>query len=411
MTTNELRIGYLVSRFPALSETFVLRELSEVDAQPGVHCELFALFPARDEPVRQPAARLWVARRRSASAVGAARALGFWSVRRPLRLAGALSIVIRDYVRRPRLLSRALVSFALALQHARTLRSTPVDHLHAHFATYPALAAWTCSRLVGIPYSFTAHAHDIFVHRLGLRRRVRDAAFCVGISEHNARILREASAPKAADVRVIHCGVHVDAYALRLRAPQPGEPMRIACVAALKPYKGHRVLLDAIGRLVADGHAVELHLVGDGPLRAELEGRCAMLGVSEHVHFLGALMEAEVAEVIDRVDAFVLASVVQDDGDTDGVPVALMEAMAAGVPVVASDLSGLPELVRDGETGLLVPPGNDEALAGAINRLREDPATAIERAAAGRALVEERFTVEGEAARLLDAIRTSLQAG
>jgi glycosyltransferase involved in cell wall biosynthesis len=402
--TPELRIGYVVSRFPALSETFVLRELVEIAARPGVHCELFSLFPEADEPVH-PAAREWAARRRRASPAGALLALAYWAVRRPLRLSAVVAAVTRDYARRPRVLGRALVAVAYALQHARTLRSEPVDHLHAHFATYPALAAWTCSQMVGVPYSFTAHAHDIFVHRLGLRRRIASAAFCVGISEHNARILRDVG--HSSDVHVVHCGIVPDGYAMRPRAPRAGAPLRIACVAALKDFKGHRVLLDAVGLLAREGRALEVELVGDGPLRADLQRQCARLDLVDRVHFLGALTEPEVASVIDRADVFVLASRVQRDGDTDGIPVALMEAMAAGVPVVASAVSGVPELVHDGETGLLAPVDDAVALAGAIRRVLLDPAAAIERARAGRALVEERFAVAGQASRLLELVRAS----
>lgn len=403
---SELRIGYVVSRFPALSETFVLRELAEVDARPGVRCELLSLFPAGGGPVH-PSARPWVARRSCATPLGSARAAVYWAARRPMRLAGVIALVGLDYRRNPRLLGRALLTVACALEHARRLRVAPVDHLHAHFATYPALAAWICSRLVGVPYSFTAHAHDLFIHRLGLRRRIEDAAFCVGISEHNARILRAVAPGRSADVHVVHCAVHPASLPVRLRAPRPGAPMRVACVAALRPYKGHHVLVDAIACLARAGEAVELDLVGDGPRRGELERQCARLGVATRVHFLGGLTEPAVAEVLDRADAFAQASVVQPDGDTDGIPVALMEAMAVGVPVVASRVSGVPELVRDGETGLLAPPGDAAALADALRTLRAEPGAAIERARAARALVEEQFAVEGQSSRLLALIRAS----
>jgi glycosyltransferase involved in cell wall biosynthesis/SAM-dependent methyltransferase/GT2 family glycosyltransferase len=402
--TGELRIGYVVSRFPALSETFVLRELVEIDRRPGVRCDLLSLFPEAAEPVH-PAAREWVARRRRASSAGAIGALAYWAARRPLRLTAVLSAVIRDYARRPLVLGRALVAVACALQHARTLRTDPVDHLHAHFATYPALAAWTCSRMAGIPYSFTAHAHDVFVHRMGLRRRIDDAAFCVGISQHNARILRDAAPGRGSDVHVVHCGIAPELYAMRPRAPRAGAPIRVACVAALKDYKGHRVLLDAVGRLARDGHAVHVDLVGDGPLRGELERQVARLDLVDRVRFLGALTEPEVAGVVDGADVFVLASRIQGDGDTDGIPVALMEAMASGLPVVASDVSGVPELVRHGETGLLAPVDDDVALADALRSVVLDPDAAIARARAARALVEERFAVAREASRLLELIR------
>ena len=264
-----------------------------------------------------------------------------------------------------------------------------------------------CARLVDVPYSFTAHAHDLFVHHLGLRRRIADAAFCVGISEHNARLLRAIAPARSADVHVVHCGVHPEAPPARLRAPRPDGPSRIVCVAGLRPYKGHRVLIDAIARLARAGQDVRLDLVGDGPLRGELERCAAGLGVAARVRFLGGLTEPEVAAVLDGADAFALASVVQVDGDTDGIPVALMEAMAAGVPVVASRVSGVPELVRDGETGLLAPPGDAAALAGALRAVTSDPQAATGRARAARALVEDQFAVEGQAARLLALIRAS----
>src|SRR4029077_16570614 len=129
-------------------------------------------------------------------------------------------------------------------------------------------------------------------------------------------------------------------YRFRPRAPRRGRPMRIACVAALKPYKGHRVLLDVVARPAAGGVAVGVHLAGTGPLHDELARRCVRLGIADRVNLLGDLTESEVAEVLDSADVFALASVVQPDGDTDGIPVALMEAMAAGLPVVASDLPG-----------------------------------------------------------------------
>ena len=400
----ELRIGYVVSRFPALSETFVVRELAEIDGRPQVGCALFALFPERPGPVHDSAAA-WLPRRRRASPAGAAHAVAYWAARRPLRLAGLVSAVLRDYGRRPDLLGRALATVACGLEHAQTLEVDPVDHLHAHFATYPALAAWTCSRLVGVPYSFTAHAHDIFIHQLGLRRRIEDAAFCVGISEHNARVLREVAPRAGAKIHVVHAGVDPGSYRFRPRAPRSGCPARIACVAALKPYKGHRVLLDAVARLVRDGVPTEVDLAGAGPLRGDLARQCARLGIAGSVHFLGPITEPDVADVLGRADVFALASVVQPDGDTDGVPVALMEAMAAGVPVVASDVSGVRELVRHGETGLLAPAGDAAAFADALHAVRADPRAARERAGAARALVEEHFSVAGEASRLLALIR------
>ena len=318
----------------------MLRELAEVDARPGVRCELFSLFPERGGPGASGGPRAGSARRRRASPAGAARAPAYWAARRPLRLAGVVSAVLRDYARRPRVLPRALVAVACALQHARTLRAEPVDHLHAHFATYPALAAWTCSRLVGVPYSFTAHAHDLFVHRWGCGGASRTPR-SVSASRSTTRASCAPRRARSADVHVVHCGVHPES--LRVSAARAASRRADARRVRRGPQGRTRAIACCSTRSAAsldEGRAVELELVGDGPLRAEPRKAVRSAGSRRSRPLPRSLTEPEVAGVLDRADVFALASVVQRDGDTDGIPVALMEAMAAGLPVVASAVSG-----------------------------------------------------------------------
>jgi glycosyltransferase involved in cell wall biosynthesis len=381
-----MRVAYFVSRFPTVSETFVLRELDAVAADPGIDAELHALFPPPAQDVVHPAALAWVPRLQRPTPVTGLRALAWWLVKRPRATLSVLATVTAAYARVPRVLPRALATVALAAAHARTLR---VDHVHAHFASYPALAAWVAWRLTGTPYSFTAHAHDLFIHQAMLARKAADAAFVVAISDYNRRFLAEHAGP-GPTVHVVHCGVEPERFPFRPR--EPGTPPRLVCVATLKAQKGHAVLLRALAAL--DG--ARLDLVGDGPERAELEAEAARLGIADRVRFLGSLPEEAVGPVLDAADVFVLPSVIAPDGDMEGIPVALMEALAAGLPAVATRQSGVPELIRDGETGHLAEPGDAGSLREAIGR-----ALTTSTAAAGRDLVEREFDQRRSARRLV----------
>jgi colanic acid/amylovoran biosynthesis glycosyltransferase len=396
-----VRIAYVVSRFPDPSETFVLRELNAVERRDGVDVELFVLFPPKD-PFVHPEAERWVGRAQRASPAAAAIGTLWWLARRPLRMTRALVDVVAGHWRKPERLLRALIACTAAAAHARTMRRQQIDHIHAHFATYPALAAWLAGRLIDVPYSFTAHAHDIYIDQLHLGTLVREAQAVAVISEFNRSFLEPYGAGSTTPVHLVRCGVIPTAYAFRPRALPADGPLRAICVATLNELKGHAVLLDALAMGGAELERIQLDLVGSGPLEASLRAQVARLGLERRVHFHGTRSEDEVAELLDAADLFVLASVVASSGQMDGIPVALMEALAAGLPVIASRLSGIPELVRDGETGLLARPGDGVDLADAFRRLLADPAGAATRARAGRRLIEAEFDIERSAERMLE---------
>ena len=405
-----MKVAYVVSRFPSLSETFVLRELEAVAARPDMEVSLHALFPAVAEGAVHPAAAPWVARLRRPGPVAGLRATGWWLARRPLRTAAVFAAVAREYAREPRVLPRALIATVLAAAHARRLRADGVEHAHAHFATYPALAAWTAWRLAGVPYSFTAHAHDLFVHQAMLARKAADARFVVAISEHNRRFILAHADGRFPAVEVVHCGLDPGRLPFRPRRPPAGGPVELLCVAALRPYKGHAVLLEALAGAGPPLDRARLLLVGEGPLRATLERQARALGLGDRVAFLGGLTEPEVARLLEAADVFVLASVVAPDGDMEGIPVALIEALASGLPAIATRQSGIPELVRDGETGLLAAPGDVAGLRAALTAVLVDPDAAAERARAGRALVEREFDLARTSARLAALFAGEAQA-
>ena len=401
-----MRVAYVVSRFPDPSETFVLRELNAVRARSGVELELFALFPPKEAFVHPDAAD-WVDRLHRVSPAGAVAGTLWWLVRRPLRTSGALMAVLAGHWHKPERLARAVIAFAAGCAHARTMRRLGIERVHAHFATYPALAAWLAGRLLDVPYSFTAHAHDIYVDQLHLTTLVREADAVVVISEFNRAFLQPYGVDRETPAYLVHCGVRPASYRFRARTLPAVGPVRAICVATLNELKGHAVLLAALAHGGAQLERLQLDLVGSGPLERQLREQAARLGLSERVRFHGTLDEDAVARMLDEADLFVLASVVAADGRMDGIPVALMEALATGLPVIASRLSGIPELVRDGETGVLVSPGDAAGLALALRAVLEDPAAAAQRAQAGRRLIEEQFDIERSADRMLELFEVS----
>ncbi|MGH2928714.1 MAG: glycosyltransferase, partial [Solirubrobacteraceae bacterium] len=236
-----MRIAYLVSRFPHVSETFIVRELNAVAEQPGIELTLGSLFAPVDTTLHE-AARPWLAELQRPVPLQALRDLLAWTVRRPLRVLSTVAIILAHHLGSPRLLVRALATVPPAAFHARRLARSDAEHVHAHYATYPALAAWVVYRLAGVPYSFTAHAHDIYIDRRLLRRKLADARFAVTISEFNRRLLEQLQQERDArtPVHLVRCGIEVARYRFVPRRPADAGAVRAACVASLQEYKGHR---------------------------------------------------------------------------------------------------------------------------------------------------------------------------
>lgn len=399
---NRCDIVYLVSRFPVTSETFILREIEALQAMDCFDIELRSLFPAPDQPVHR-AAFDWTRRLVRPSAAAGAAGFGWAAATRPRRLARVLRQVISGYRHSPNLLARAMITVLLACAHARGLAARrPAPHIHAHYATYPALAAWVCHELIGTSYSFTAHAHDLYVDTSMLDRKVADARFVVTISEYNRALLRRI-AGDGTPIHVIHAGIDVPAYPFRPRRIPTSGPVRALTVASLQEYKGHAVLLEALARGGPGVERITVDLIGDGALRADLETLTAALGLGGRVRFLGSRSQDEVRAALDAADLFVLPSVVAADGQMEGLPVALMEALACGVPTVSTALSGIPEIVVDNVTGLLAVPGDAVSLNTALTAMTEADTERFGRA--GRELVVRDFDLHRTIDALADLLR------
>jgi glycosyltransferase involved in cell wall biosynthesis len=385
------RLAYVLSRFPLLSETFILREVLALRAL-GWQPRLFGITHQHSR-VRHPEAAPIESSVRFLSPLSGAtlRANGRVLARDPRGYARTITTVLGNWPS-PDFLLKGLAITPGVVAWADEMRRSGVGHVHAHYGTHPALAALLAADLAGIGYSFTVHAHDLFVDTTMLAEKVRRARFVVTISEYNrSRIAALVGPDAAASVVVVRCGVDPAQFTARDHQPPADGPVRILAVASLQEYKGLDRLIAACALLRDRDIAFVCEVVGEGPLRASLERLIADLGLRERVHLLGPRDQHEVRARMARANVFVQPSVIARDGQMEGIPVALMEAMASGVPVVASALSGIPELVRHGETGLLVPPGQPAALRDALLACLTDSDGTAVRARRARTLIESEY--------------------
>lgn len=392
-----LRLAYLTGEYPKASHTFILREIAALrtDGATVLPCSIrrtadrYLIGPEEREEAGRTFHVLERAKQPVALAAAHLRALR----RAPGRYLAALRLAVRTA--RPGLKGglRQAVYFLEAGVLAEHLRAEGIAHLHNHFADSSANVAMLTSAMSGIPFSYTLHGPaELFEpESWHLRTKVACAAFTVCIS-HFARsqAMLFSDAAHWSRLRIVHCGVEPARYDAPLRPSS--DRFRLLFVGRLTAIKGLRVLVDALERARAGNPGIELTLIGDGEDRPWVEAQAARLG---RVTCLGFRSQSEVAAALAEHDAFVLPSF------AEGVPVVLMEAMASSRPVIATRVGGVAELVQDGQSGLLVAPGDADGLAQAIMRLADDPALRADMGTAGRARVAAEFNVQTEARRIL----------
>jgi colanic acid/amylovoran biosynthesis glycosyltransferase len=388
-------VAVLMTRFPRIDETFILREIIELErnGQPVVVVPVLR----DDTPVVHEEAKPWV--RRALYTPFLSREIAGSNVRaffsHPLRYLRVLFALIFGMMWRPSTLLRSLAIFPKAVHLAEVLPKRGVRHMHAHFASHATTLAWLISSLSDLTYSFTVHGPDVFVHRVLLREKIRKATFIRCISTFNKAFL-SGLYPDVTDgkLHVVHTGLNPEVYAEAAeRAPRKKARPHLLSVAALNARNGYPLLIDACASLIRSGIDVECSIVGDGPLRVVTEQWIAQHGLSDHVRILGNLPQHEVARLMGTADIFVAPNVIATDGMMDGMPVSLMEAMAAGKPVVAAAISGIPELVQHEVSGILVDAAYAERLADAVRRLLADPQLCERMGRAGQAKVRAEFDV------------------
>lgn len=407
MFAQQSPVGYMVSLFPCWSETFILREILALRER-GVAVRIFSLKPPTEALVHDAAKPL---------IPEVVYPPAWW------RLPGVFFLALVLYPRQLlRLLwkaahdalplggtevMKALFTVLIAAHCARIAQQEGVTHFHAHWATYPALAVRTIRALAGIRYTLTTHAHDIFLPNPYLADNLTNAHKVVTISEYNRRFLIAAGTPEE-KITVIPCGLDFREFSANAAAPpQPGT---IVSIGRLDPIKGFSYLIEACRLLAERQISFSCEIIGEGPLRPQLEQQIQAAGLQDHVRLLGALGQTQVRAILARSEIFVLPSVRTDDGNQDGIPVALMEAMALGLPVLSTQVSGIPELIIDGKSGLLAPPGDTVALADGIARLLQDHALRASLADGGRAQVRARHDILRSAAQMHAVFGETLHA-
>lgn len=368
-----MKVAYVLHRFPSVSETFVLLELCWIRRHfEAMH--VFSLLPPKPGPIHEEA-KEWLP-------VTEYSALLSWDVlganagflrRSPRRYLRALVRTIRQTYREPAVLLLALALFPKSVYFARRMQELEIAHLHAHFVWLGGIAAGVAADLLGLTYTIHAHAFDIFErNRHDVQAELEGAAKIITISSYHRSTLASLCPERdPEDIQIVHLGVDTDRFRPPAEAPSD-EPLSILSIGRLVEKKGHTYLIDACKLLTDQGLAYRCRIVGDGPLRQELQAQIDRYGLQEQVMLCGALDHEAVLKLHQSSHIFALAAVVARSGDQDGMPYVLIEAMACGLPVITTPISGIPDLVCHDENGLLVEQRNAAALADALTRLATD---------------------------------------
>jgi len=400
-----VKIGYLVSQYPAPSHTFIRREVAALRRR-GLEVETFSIRPGEALSPEDEAEAARTFRVLPAPPLSLAASTFSRVARRPARALDALRTVFRLRLPGGRNVARAAAYFVEAMRLAEALERAGVGHLHNHFANASSHVGLAAARYLGIGWSTTLHGfadfESQFTPRLG--EKIAAARFVATATRFGRDRAAEAVPPAlAAKLHVVRCGIEVGRLpAPARRRPAPGEPLVLLSVGRLSPEKGQVGLVEAFATAVRGGLDARLLLLGGGPEEARIRQAAIDRGVADRVEMRGRQPEEAVLEAMARADVFVLSSL------SEGLPVVLMEALALELPVIAPAISGIPELVVHGETGLLFPAGRWDVLATRMLEMAGDGDGRTRMAAAGRLRVLDEYDVDRAAAPLARLLEESL---
>jgi len=322
----------------------------------------------------------------------------------PIRFGKVLFWLATLLLHSPGEFAKALYELTACCCFAEECRRFGAEHIHVHFASRSLSLGLMMGMLTDLPVSCTVHAFDIFTRNPdSLTMRLSKCKFIASISQFNVEYLRKTCGNSVADLcRVVHCGIDVEKFRSIRRQPESG---RIVCVCRLSPKKGLDIAIRACAKLRDNNVKFIFEIAGDGPQRRDLEELIERLHLSDKVKLLGARPNDQLTELFSRASVFLMPCVKTLDGDMDGIPVAMMEAMVCGVPVVSTAISGIPELVEDGVTGRLAPEKNIDALAQILQELIENMDKIEQFGKAGRERVLKDFSISENATKLRELIK------
>lgn len=390
------KIAYLLHLFPRITDTFIKREIRALQKSGTEVCVVSVWKPAQSETTAE-ILQEWSADTHfllPASNFTVAKTIFISLLRFPFRFFDTLRLAFATSRPGIRGLTYQMFYFVEAVLAADVLRRKGIDHVHNHIGDQSGTVTMLAANFLKIEYSITFHGWPVFFDAEGsrIKEKVLGASFTRAISYFcRSQLMMFSGCNDLARFKVVHCGLDLDRYQYRL----PQERIRnLFCAARLSPEKGLEFLIQAVKLLIDQGHELNLRLAGDGPKKEELVRLAKELNLSDRVHFLGFLSEDAIISELQASDLFVLPSFVE------GLPVSAMEALAIGVPVIATNIAGTGELVEDGKTGLLVRPSDSSALADAIKKMITDYDFRLAIAENGRRKVIDEFDMEKESEKL-----------
>jgi glycosyltransferase involved in cell wall biosynthesis len=390
------RIAYLLHRFPSTTDTFIKREIRSLQKL-GTDVQVISIWKPKEHESTPDILAEWVPDTQFAlprSAFSIACIVLTLAVRSPMRFLATAHLAFLTC--RPGVRGFIYQSFYFveAILAADLLCRNAISHVHNHIGDHSGTVTMLAANLAGIGYSITFHGWPVFFDAKysRIKEKVRGARFTRSISYFcRSQLMMFSECNDPTSFKIVHCGLPIDKYRYR---PPKKEIKYLLCVARLSSEKGHTFLIHALRQLRNRGYDLELRLAGNGPMKGQLKKLADELGLAEQVHFLGYLNEDEVIRELHSSDLFVLPSFVE------GLPVSAMEAMAVGLPVIATNIAGTSELIEDGKTGILVRPSDPEALADAAVTMIHDYPFRLHAAELGRKKVIDEFDIDKETARL-----------
>jgi colanic acid/amylovoran biosynthesis glycosyltransferase len=397
---GQRKIAYFVSKYPSLTQTFVDREIQELKRR-GVKLVIVAIQPTVPHEVAV-GLKKGAAGTRYIQPIHWPRFLWvnlYFALTKPWVYLSTFCYMLTRHHDNLSGRAKTLFHFAEGVSAAALLESEQMDHIHAHFADRVAVVAMVASRLLEIPYSVTAHAYEIYAEPVMLREKIANAKFVTTCTAYNKLHLERVM---QRHVELVYHGLEVGAIESNSSTMHKGTRPLILSVGRLREKKGLPYLIKACRLLKDHGYHFICNIIGHGSMQKELEQLIVDLKLQDSIALLGALPNTEVMARYAQATLFVQASIIAENADRDGIPNVILESMASGVPVVATRVSGIPEVVDDGVTGLLVNPGDERPLAEAIARLLSDSKLCDRLARKGRQLVEQKFDIRTNTDRLIE---------
>ena len=377
---NKAKLAYLAPEIPGLSSTFVYNEIFALEDE-GFDIATFSVHRSgnfsEDAKLQAVVDKTFYLYEKGIAKILKTNLAVFLSS--PLRYLCQLVMCLGDMlsvINQPRLCAGIFYRFLIGGLLAGELKRKEIEHLHIHFAHIPTdIGMYGCA-LADISYSVTAHANDIYERGWLIKAKIARSKFFATISNFNIKLLTEMGGDPN-KLTIVRCGVNSKLFSSRATKAR-NKPIVFGLLGRLVEKKGTHILIDACAELKKSQPDFVIQIVGSGPLQEKLQAQANKLGLGQEVQFLGAKPHSEIANWLDNLDYFVLPCVRDSQGDMDGIPVALMEAMLKGVPVISSDISGVPELVIHNDTGLAAKNGNATDLANILAQAINESETAVQ---------------------------------